>query len=314
MDTTPSLKFHEYAELFPLMTGSDYNALLDDIRDNGQHELIVLFEGKILDGRNRYRACHDLDFEPRTISFEGDRKAALDFALSKNLHRRQLTVAQRALIAASMSALRKQQANDQGEGQGSVLDVQSAAKLLGVSERSVSSACKVVRDGAPALQEAVNLGKVSISAAELVAKLDQDEQQMLCAKGPSAVRKTAKEMRESERKKSGKSQQKKSASNTDQDDDLDGHDDRDIGLVEMLSLPSQSAAIACPSASSRHDQSPAMRLFEMAIEGGDDEMDLDQAADEILGMASEEDLVKLSWAVEVALRIRQKLETEMAMD
>ena len=53
MESPTELQFHEYSQLFPLMSGSDYDSLVEDIRDNGQYELIVLFEGKILDGRNR---------------------------------------------------------------------------------------------------------------------------------------------------------------------------------------------------------------------------------------------------------------------
>ena len=46
------LEFHDYAQLFPLIVGDEYQALLDDIDANGQREPIVLYEGKILDGRS----------------------------------------------------------------------------------------------------------------------------------------------------------------------------------------------------------------------------------------------------------------------
>ncbi|MFL1481981.1 ParB N-terminal domain-containing protein, partial [Pseudomonas grimontii] len=98
------LEFHDYAQLFPLIIGDDYEALLEDIDVNGQRASIVLYEGKILDGRNRYRVCKDLLIEPRTEEYTGD--DALGYVLSLNLYRRQLTVAQRALIAAELSSLR----------------------------------------------------------------------------------------------------------------------------------------------------------------------------------------------------------------
>lgn len=59
------LAFHDYAQLFPLIIGDDYEALLEDIDTNGQRAPIVLYEGKILDGRNRYRVCKDLLIELR---------------------------------------------------------------------------------------------------------------------------------------------------------------------------------------------------------------------------------------------------------
>jgi ParB-like nuclease domain len=49
--------FHPLADVFPLMQGAEFKDLLEDIKANGQLEPIVLYENKILDGRNRYRAC-----------------------------------------------------------------------------------------------------------------------------------------------------------------------------------------------------------------------------------------------------------------
>jgi hypothetical protein len=57
--------FHELATVFPLLEGGEYTALIDDIRRHGLLEPITLFEGKILDGRNRYRACLAAGVEPR---------------------------------------------------------------------------------------------------------------------------------------------------------------------------------------------------------------------------------------------------------
>jgi hypothetical protein len=51
------LPHHPLAALFPLLDGDEFTALADDIRANGLREPIMLFEGAILDGRNRYRAC-----------------------------------------------------------------------------------------------------------------------------------------------------------------------------------------------------------------------------------------------------------------
>jgi hypothetical protein len=60
------------------------------------------FEGKILDGRNRYRALKTCGTALEADHFErfekGPEEAAL-FVLSKNLRRRHLTVGQRAAIA-----------------------------------------------------------------------------------------------------------------------------------------------------------------------------------------------------------------------
>ena len=51
------MKNHKYADLFPMIEGEALDALIADIKEHGQRESIVLFDDKILDGRNRWRAC-----------------------------------------------------------------------------------------------------------------------------------------------------------------------------------------------------------------------------------------------------------------
>ena len=55
-------------------------------------------DGRILDGRNRYMVCRDLDVEPRFTRWDG-RGSAVAFVVSLNIHRRHLTASQRAAIA-----------------------------------------------------------------------------------------------------------------------------------------------------------------------------------------------------------------------
>ena len=63
-------EYHELANLFPLMDESQYSDLVADIKENGLIESIILHEGKILDGRNRYNACNDAGVEPNFVEYE----------------------------------------------------------------------------------------------------------------------------------------------------------------------------------------------------------------------------------------------------
>jgi hypothetical protein len=106
--TGTDLKFHPLADMFPLMEGDEFDALVADIKANGVREPITIFEGKILDGRNRYRACMLLGIEPRFqehragCAHVGDPAA---YVISMNIHRRHLTAEQkRDLIAKLIEA------------------------------------------------------------------------------------------------------------------------------------------------------------------------------------------------------------------
>ena len=89
------LKTHPAADAFPMMDEARYRELVEDIRRNGQREIITLCDGMILDGRNRYRACIEIGIEPKTRTFDGD---PWSFAWSLNGMRRDLVAEQRYLI------------------------------------------------------------------------------------------------------------------------------------------------------------------------------------------------------------------------
>lgn len=99
------LQFHEFSSIFPLLEGLEFDKLVEDIEKNGQHEAIVILDGKILDGRNRYLACQRLNKKPRLRELQCVDGDPLAFVWSANAERRHLTNGQLALSAAQMAAL-----------------------------------------------------------------------------------------------------------------------------------------------------------------------------------------------------------------
>lgn len=88
---------HPFAEIFPLLDDEALERLAEDIKANGLNNPITLYEEKILDGRNRYRACLHAGLEPSFVEFQnGD---PISFVISSNAQRRDLTKAQRAAVA-----------------------------------------------------------------------------------------------------------------------------------------------------------------------------------------------------------------------
>jgi hypothetical protein len=80
-------EYHPLADIFPMLDENSvgFKALVEDIKERKQQEPIWLFEEKILDGRNRYRACQQLGIEVEVRHYHKQDPIGL---LSVNLHRR----------------------------------------------------------------------------------------------------------------------------------------------------------------------------------------------------------------------------------
>ena len=162
---------HPHANVMPAMTAGEFQALKADILENGQHETIKLFDGKILDGRHRYQACNELDITPKTEVWVGANP--LEYVLSVNLQRRHLTESQRAMAAADVATLPK------GANQHTAVAApsqQAIAKLFAVSADSIQRAKKVLSHGSNALIEQVRKGELSVTKAAELGTLDKNKQ------------------------------------------------------------------------------------------------------------------------------------------
>ena len=103
--TYDNLFSHELANLLPMIEGGKFAELKEDIRKNGILEPIVLFEGRIVDGRNRYKAGKEIgyNFSANDFkTFEGNYAAAEAYVFSTNFLRRQLTNAQKNDVIKTM--------------------------------------------------------------------------------------------------------------------------------------------------------------------------------------------------------------------
>lgn len=184
-------EIHPAADIFPMMATAAFNELKEDIRQHGQRDYIVLFEGRVLDGRNRLKACQELGIEPDVGELE-ECKDPVAFVVSKNLHRRHLTESQRSTVAARVAnmAVGKPSSNSANLQNIGAVSQSEAASLLSVSTRSVAAAKKVLEKGSPELVAAVDAGDVAVSlAAKYVdAVPSKKEQAADVKKGPAAIR------------------------------------------------------------------------------------------------------------------------------
>lgn len=190
------VKFHEVAAIFPLMEGDALQGLADSIKANGLLEPIKLFEGKILDGRNRKTACLMAGVEPRFVDVNPEDPIA--YVVAENRDRRHLTPSQWAMIAARARKVYDERAKERqkvrkgsqpGATQENLPDLSSgqardhAGKALGVSGRTVDFATKVLKRGTPDLVKAVDEGRMAVSTAAVLATEPADVQREQLASG-----------------------------------------------------------------------------------------------------------------------------------
>ena len=187
------MKNHPIADVWPMMDEAKLAELADDIRKNGQLVPVWLYEGKILDGRNRWAACKIAGVEPKTKEYTGDEPTA--FAVSLNDRRRHMNKGSLAAVAAELEpffaadANRRKKATEgrprksEQKPEEKVPQVlerqpqarQEAAKSVGVNDRYVSDA-KKVKTEAPEVFERLKAGKITLQDAKReVAKKPTDD-------------------------------------------------------------------------------------------------------------------------------------------
>lgn len=188
-----NLQAHDLADIWPMMDPAARGELRADIEMNGLAVKIVLLDGKILDGRNRYGELkaigwahdrnHYVDFHDLMAAMNSP-MSPYDYVIALNERRRHMTDGQRAMAAVRATKKRPGQRNDierlpiDTEPSANLRQVTpaEAAETFKVSERTLSSAFTVAERGVPELQELVDAGRVAVSVAEEIARMPAEDQ------------------------------------------------------------------------------------------------------------------------------------------
>lgn len=180
---------HEFADKLPLMEGNARNITLDSIKKDGVMKPIVLYKGKVADGRNRLILADEAGIQKESIptrefgSDPTDGDDLLTFVLRENLARRNLTEGHLGLLAASISkeiaASMKEKVSeeakpDRGNGNGKTIPEtpqkrishaarEEAAKVTGTSVDNVKKSQLIAQY--PELAAKVESKAISLNAA-----------------------------------------------------------------------------------------------------------------------------------------------------
>lgn len=182
------LPVHPLADLFPMMSDPEIDALAADIKRNGLLDPLVVHQDTLVDGRNRLAACRKAGIQPRFVEWStlvpAGSCSLQQWIVSKNMNRRHLTAAQKALLVLDLVArFQKEGVPWQGPvpdgklpsdvkvgagGEVHLTKTQAAslcAAALGVSLKYVHVARKVVATASPDTLHALRTGHITLNAA-----------------------------------------------------------------------------------------------------------------------------------------------------
>lgn len=160
----------EFKSLIPPLTADEYMRLEENIKADGCRDALVIWNGTIIDGHNRYKICQEnkIPFKTTEMTFT-DRNEAIVWMLQNQLGRRNLNDFQRNEVALKfqdiISAQMKERQRERGRQQAEFLNKgksgpnepllyktakrKELAKIAGTSEGSIQRTRKILDKGTP---------------------------------------------------------------------------------------------------------------------------------------------------------------------
>jgi len=158
----------EFASLIPPLSAEEYMQLEENLLAEGCRDALVVWNGVLIDGHNRYGICqkHGLEFKVYSHEFSG-REDALRFIILNQFGRRNLSVGNRCLLALKLEPLIAEKAARNWEGTklmgrgiqkkdmapqkfAEPLETRKeVAKIAGVSHTTVDKVKRILEQGTP---------------------------------------------------------------------------------------------------------------------------------------------------------------------
>ena len=186
------LEIHPLADRLPDMPEDQFKKFKEDISGLGVLEPIILLDGKILDGRHRYRACLELGIECPSKTVKD--LSPNDLVRSMNLCRRHLNSSQRSMVGVALlepfeiEAKKAKVESIKAQPRSNGGSFQPSGANLPLTVHAKKSAEKVA--------ESLNVGARSIKDAKVVTNEATPEEIKSVTNGKAAVSTTAKKVRE----------------------------------------------------------------------------------------------------------------------
>lgn len=159
----------EFKDIIPPLTDEEYRQLEENVKSEGCRDALVVWNGTIIDGHNRYNICQEngIEFKTEQIHFK-DKSEATVWMLRNQLGRRNLNDFQKNEVALKFQdAIAAEMKNRQDEGRERGRNVRYSgsgpigpkpepttkrrelAKIAGTSEGSIGRSRQILKKGTP---------------------------------------------------------------------------------------------------------------------------------------------------------------------
>lgn len=194
MDTVTIRIDPEFKSLIPPLTDEEYDGLRDSLLNEGCRDAIVVWDGILVDGHNRYEICekHGIPYDVVEMEFASRNDAKL-WIYKNQLSRRNLRDLQRIEIVRKLEDVVREKAKQRQslyygnqyesglqENFPDVQNVQSRdelGKMAGVSGKTYEKGVAVLENAPAPVVEATRRDELSIDMAHKVTKLEPEEQE-----------------------------------------------------------------------------------------------------------------------------------------
>jgi len=187
-DTSDKPEYHEISKTEPMMSDSDMRLSIEDMKSNGfdKNSPIRMYEGLILDGRNRTVAAKYAGVKVVTVEFTGTYAEAEAESIRLNNRRRHKSSGQKAMTAAYTLKANKHRRriietellldnpkiarstlSQKITQKCAIIQISTVARQQGVSKRNVVNATKLLENDEE-LAERVFTGELSLTKAQAI--------------------------------------------------------------------------------------------------------------------------------------------------
>ena len=181
----------EFKKLIPALTAEEFKQLEENILKDGIRDPLVLWNGYLIDGHNRYQIAfkHGLEYKTIDKEFE-DESQVKEWMINNQFGRRNLSNYQRSVLALELESVFSKRAKENlklSDGKGKQISAEvkvdpietrkELAKVANVSHDTIAKVKKIQAVATPEVKAQLSTGEVSINQVYQDIKKDEKKEE-----------------------------------------------------------------------------------------------------------------------------------------